>query len=227
MTDSEIIAAQEAERRKIARDIHDGPAQSLAAILLKLDLLMAGPAINDKELLQQELLQLKGIIQDIIKEMRQILSDLRPVNLEQENILIILEEYFAELKTKFDFRVNFKATGMLRNHPPHVKTAIFRLIQEAVNNSRKHAGVNGAEVEFHAGEEKIEISIIDTGKGFIKDQEIQKDDRFGLAGMIERADTLGGSIEIISEPGNGTRILIGIPLKERDDDGENQSSYRR
>ncbi len=207
-----ILAVQEAERRRIARDIHDGPAQSLAAVLLQLNFLTAEPITNNTEELRQELLRLKGIAQDSMNEMRQILFDLKPVRQNNDSLLSVLEDYFAEIKAKYNFCIELNSRGVPQIYPPYIQTALFRLVQESVNNCRKHAGVNKVHIMLAENREQIEILIEDAGKGFDKTGELNKADNFGIAGMLERTALLGGTIEIESKPGAGTQILIIIPL---------------
>lgn len=219
-----ILEAREAERRKIARDIHDGPAQSLAAVLIKLSLLSMEPAaVADCQQLRQQLSELEDMVQESMNEMRRILFDLKPVRLDKQSLLTALEDYFVEIKANFGMVVKIEAAGQPQIYPFHMQTALFRLVQEAINNIRKHAGVSTAEIVLSESEERVEILIKDEGQGFDRDRELNKAAGYGIAGMQERVDLLGGTIEILSEPGAGTRVLIGIPLKGRRYSGEDKN----
>ncbi|MDD3893735.1 MAG: ATP-binding protein, partial [Syntrophomonadaceae bacterium] len=153
------------------------------------------------------------IAQDSMNEMRQILFDLKPVRQNNDSLLSVLEDYFAEIKAKYNFCIELNSRGVPQIYPPYIQTALFRLIQESVNNCRKHAGVNKAHIMLSENREQVEILIEDAGKGFDKTGELNKADSFGIAGMLERTALLGGTIEIESKPGAGTQILIIIPLK--------------
>lgn len=222
-----ILEAREAERRKIARDIHDGPAQSLAAILIKLNLLAMEPAAADNQQFKQQLSQLKDIAQESMNEMRQILFDLKPARLDKNSLLATLEDYFAEIKDKFGFVVKLEAVGVPQIYPVYLQTALFRLAQEAITNIRKHAGVSTAQIVLSESEELVKILIKDEGSGFDKARELNRTASYGIVGMRERVDLLGGSIEILSEPGAGTQIIIGIPLKGRHYIGEDKNINSR
>ncbi len=213
-TEKKLLAAREAERRKIAREIHDGPAQSLAAILLRLDLMTTEALSDNPEQIRKELLQIREIVQDCLNETRKILFDLKPVR-ENTSLLSVLEDFFADMKAKYAFSVEFSTKGIPQIYPVYMQTALFRLVQEAVNNSRKHAGVSKIQIILSESEEQLEILIEDQGSGFDTNRALMNENRFGISGMQERVDLLGGSMTIQSKPGAGTQILIGIPLKGR------------
>ena len=213
-TEKKLLAAREAERRKIAREIHDGSAQSLAAILLRLDLMAAENLSNNPEEIRRELQQIKEIVQDCLNEMRQILFDLKPVR-ENISLLSVMEDFFADIKAKYGFIVEFKTKGIPQIYPVYMQTAIFRLVQEAVNNSRKHAGVSKVQIILSESKEQLEILIEDQGSGFDTNRAFINENSFGIAGMQERVDLLEGRMKIQSKPGAGTQILIEIPLKGR------------
>lgn len=223
-----ILEAREAERRKIARDIHDGPAQSLAAILITLDLLASEISETaDCQQLKQQLSQLKDIAKEGMDEMRQILFDLKPTSAEKDSLLSLLDDYFTEIKAKFNFTINLETVGSPQIYPVYIQTALFRIVQEAINNIRKHAGVSKAQIVMTESREQLKFLIKDEGKGFNKERELNKAGSYGLVGMKERVELLEGTIEIISEPGAGTQILIEIPLKGRHNIGEGKSYNSR
>mgnify|MGYP001343293601 CR=1 FL=1 len=124
-------------------------------------------------------------------------------------------DFFADIKAKYGFIVEFKTKGIPQIYPVYMQTAIFRLVQEAVNNSRKHAGVSKVQIILSESKEQLEILIEDQGSGFDTNRAFINENRFGIAGMQERVDLLEGRMKIQSKPGAGTQILIEIPLKGR------------
>lgn len=206
-----ILAAKEDERRKIAREIHDGPAQTLAVILLRLELLIAQSA-NEPGQIISELELLRKVSQDCLNEMRQILCELKPV-FTRLSLSSALQGLFADNSSLYDFQVKYEARGTPRTYPVHIQVAVFRLVQEAVNNSRKHAGVEEASVILSEDEERIAIFIVDRGQGFELKKALGKENCLGIIGMQERVGLLGGTLHIESESGAGTKIYLEIPLK--------------
>jgi two-component system sensor histidine kinase DegS len=222
-----ILEAREEERRKIARDLHDGPAQSLAAILLDLSILIAElPATEELEKLRKQLTKLQDIAKDSLNEIRQVLYDLKPVQLNS-TLKSVLQDHFDQVNIKFGLETEFQTAGIPQKYPTYVQIAIFRLVQEALNNIVKHAGVKKACVILYESEEKITLTIKDEGKGFNKGKESNKSGSYGIEGMRERATLLEGTLDIISKPGAGTQILIEIPLKGRHYIGESKSNDSR
>ncbi|NLB52269.1 MAG: sensor histidine kinase [Syntrophomonadaceae bacterium] len=222
-----ILEAREEERRKIARDLHDGPAQSLAAILLDLSILVAElPATEELEKLKKQLTKLQDIAKDSLNEIRQILYDLKPVQLNS-SLKSALQDYFDQMNIKFGLETEFQTAGVPQNYPTYVQIAIFRLVQEALNNIVKHASVKKACVFLYESEEKITLTIKDEGNGFNKEKELSKSGSYGIVGMRERTVLLGGTFDIISKPGSGTQILIEIPRKGRHYIGESKGNDSR
>ena len=206
-----LLSAKEDERRRIARELHDGPAQTLAAVILRLDLLVAGSPDSPGQIMP-ELELLRNISRDCLQEIRQILYELKPVCAE-DCLSSALRGLCADSRSLYDFRVEFENRGTPRTYPVHIQTAVFRLVQEAVNNSRKHAGVDKAAVILTEDGGKIEVFIADQGRGFDLEKVLAQKDCLGITGMRERAALLGGTLQIKSESGAGTKILLGIPLK--------------
>jgi two-component system sensor histidine kinase DegS len=205
-----LLKSQELERRKIARELHDGPAQTLAAVLMHLDFLQ-GLGGQDLDSLQQKLDLIKDMSRECLNEIRRILFDLKPVLLE-EDFYHSLQEYLRELQFKYNLQVEFSQIGEKRKYDLLISGSLFRIIQEAMSNIRKHAHTEKATLRLEDSGNKITLIIQDQGAGFDPQKEAPEDS-YGILSMKERVQLLGGVMKIDSEPGAGTQITIIVPLE--------------
>ncbi len=213
-----VIKAQEEERLRVAREIHDGPAQSMANVVLRAEIcekLMD----SEPEQVRQELRDLKEMVKESLQEVRKIIFDLRPMVLDDLGVVPTLRRFITELQKRLPISVEFVVLGGEERRLPEVlEVAVFRIVQEALNNIFKHSKAKRAVVRLEVLPRRINIGISDDGCGF----ETQKimgmgdvdRDNFGLLGMKERVELLTGEIKINSRPGKGTEIQVNIPVKE-------------
>lgn len=208
-----VIEAQEEERKRISREVHDGPAQMLANVLLRTDLITRSYDEKGVERAIQELRDLKGMVRDTLHEVRRIIYDLRPMALDDLGIVPTLKKYLNSVQDYNEGTyIEFSSRGEDRRMPMNYETAIFRLVQEGVNNAIKHGSAKEIRVNFEWLKENVNISIKDNGTGF--DMALTKQNSFGIVGMKERIDLLDGTMDIQSEIGQGTRIMFIIPIKK-------------
>lgn len=208
-----VIEAQEEERKRISREVHDGPAQMLANVLLRTDLITRSYDEKGVERAIQELRDLKGMVRDTLHEVRRIIYDLRPMALDDLGIVPTLKKYLNSVQDYNEGTyIEFNSRGEDRRMPMNYETAIFRLVQESVNNAIKHGSAKEIRVNFEWLKENVNISIKDNGTGF--DMALTKQNSFGIVGMKERIDLLDGTMDIQSEIGQGTRIMFIIPIKK-------------
>lgn len=209
-----FVEAQEKERNRIAREIHDGPAQYLASTLMRIDFCKM---LLNKDLEEGlvELEDLKSNVRKTLKEVRGIIFDLKPPFLNG----ITLEAAIEDLKEAFMEETSTNLTIDIENSDYEVdyviEVAVYRIIQEILNNIKKHAEAKNSEVQLEIGEEYIYLSIKDDGKGFDV-TEFFKNARkntknYGLKGIYDRIDELGGSMQIKSLVGEGTQYRIKLP----------------
>jgi len=208
-----IIKAQEEERRRVAREIHDGPAQLLANVVLRLDLsqkMFSG----DPEKMRNELNELKELVRQSLRDVRKIIFDLRPMALDDLGLVPALRAYLKGFEDRSGLQVITSFFGGERRLKPSLEVAVFRLIQEATNNAEKHAEAKKVWVKVEIQPEWVRSVVKDDGKGFDLDEVLESEDtsRFGLVSMRERVELLDGEMEVDTEPGRGTRIDITIPL---------------
>ncbi len=206
-----IILAQEEERKRVAREIHDGPAQSLANLVLRAEICEKLLEHNPQDL-QGELHELKEMVRGSLNEIRQIIFDLRPMVLDDLGIIATLKRYLADFQEKHQITVEFSTPGAQSKRLKGLETAIFRVIQEALSNVVKHAEATHVHVKVEITENVANIVVRDNGKGFEIEEEYD-DNSFGLMGMQERVELLEGKMKLDSKPGRGTEIFVQIPIK--------------
>ncbi|MBA7618312.1 hypothetical protein ES703_25633 [subsurface metagenome] len=210
----EITRAQEEERKRIARELHDSTAQTLIALLHHLENLLSDKA----ELPVREAKALWAFyeeIRDVLREVRRFSRDLRPSILDDLGLLPALEWVTGELKKEHGIETSLKMVGSGRRFSPEVELLLFRIVQEALRNVAKHAQASKAEVKFEFDKQKIRITISDDGIGFQLPEslgELLHAGKLGLAGIQERVQLLGGSLELKSKIGKGTTIIASVPI---------------
>ncbi|HEX3581066.1 MAG TPA: MHYT domain-containing protein [Thermoanaerobaculia bacterium] len=190
-----------AERRRIARELHDEIGQLLTT--LRLTLRLNGEAGSD-------LARAQAILDELIERVRNLALDLGPALLDDFGLPTALASLFERYK---GMDIEFEQWGLNdRRFASEVETAAYRIVQEAVTNVARHAGVNRANVRIWATKDRLEIEVEDRGKGFDLSRTDSARSAFGLAGMRERAHILGGSLTIESMPGDGTRVTAELPI---------------
>jgi two-component system sensor histidine kinase DegS len=221
-----IVEMQEAERRKIARELHDGPAQSLASMLIRLDLVMHMLPEKDHEI-RHEIQNIKAIGSESITDVRSIMYDLKPYLMHEQGLHATLKDYFNEYEAKYSFFIDYVTFGQQRQYDLALEVGLLRMVQEAITNVRKHAGVNKALVKFEDNGSHLTLVIKDEGKGFDFGEIRQKRESYGIVGMQERVKIFGGELEIFSRPGEGAQIIIKVPLEGEADHGQSKGDHSR
>lgn len=213
-----IVGAQESERQRIARDLHDETGQSLTAIGMGLKGLADE---SDSKRRIATLSQLQSLTSDSIRELQRIISDLRPAHLDDLGLSATLRWYAARIHELTSIHVRVDIEGDEPALDDAVKITIFRIVQEALNNIVKHAQANNVNVKIHYLQYEARIHIFDNGAGFEMKAVQNRIGRvsLGLAGMQERAALLGGGVTVSSRPGYGTEVEAVVPfhmLKQED-----------
>lgn len=206
-----IIEAQEEERKRISREIHDGPAQTMANILLRSELIERTYKTGDVDGALTEIQNLRKLIRGSLSEVRRIIYDLRPMALDDLGLIPTLKKYIENVAEENKVRIEFKELGDKKKLKKHYEVALFRLIQESLQNVFKHAQATSIIVKIEIANEYVTMLVKDNGKGF--ETSNKKDKSFGLIGMRERVEILEGEIKIKSQLNKGTSIYIKLPLK--------------
>ncbi|MED4474724.1 sensor histidine kinase [Oceanobacillus caeni] len=207
-----IIEAQEEERRKISREIHDGPAQSLANILLRSELIEKIYLQGDVSKAMDEIKSIRGMIRSSLVEVRRIIYDLRPMALDDLGLVPTIKKYISNVGEYNNIQIDFVMMGTEKRLNPKYEIAFFRLMQEALQNAIKHAEASVIQVKLEIGTNYLTLMVKDDGKGF--NTELKKEQSFGLIGMKERVENLQGELSIQSEIGKGTVITIRVPYND-------------
>lgn len=211
-----IIKAQEEERKRLSREIHDGPAQMMANVLMRSNLIDRIYREKGPEKALQEIQDLKINVRNALSEVRRIIYDLRPMALDDLGIVPTLKKY---LSTIMEYNPGVDIQFISYNNELRISSdyevAIFRLVQEGVNNALKHGNSSVIYVKIEWLRDEINVVVKDNGKGF--DTESIREGSFGIIGMKERIDLLKGTIKISSVIGKGTTVLMKIPLPQEDE----------
>ena len=194
-----LVDIQEAERRALARELHDEMGQILASLRLRLE---GGTA--------QAAAEVQSILGELLERVRGLSMNLRPPTLDDLGLLPTLLWHFERYRTETGVRVEFRPRDPVGRFAPEVETAAFRIVQEALTNVARHARVTEVEVSLEARADGLELRVEDQGTGF-EPATARPGASGGLAAMRERARLLGGRVQIESVPGRGTRLVAELP----------------
>jgi two-component system sensor histidine kinase UhpB len=218
-----VLNAQEEERRRLARELHDQTSQALSIMLVGIDtgLKEMPPRVSEGH---QQLLFLKKVATQTLEELRALSRNLHPTVLDDLGLLPAVRWYARNTLEKAGIHVTIDARGLDERLPSEIETAVFRIVQESLSNVLRHAEAKEATVRLVKADGELAVEVSDDGKGFdVNKVRSSRTHNLGLVGMEERATLLGGSFQIESGEGRGTRISVRIPLKW-DEDGKDQDS---
>ena len=209
---ADITRTQEEERKRIARDLHDDTVQSLIAINQRLELLKE--TLDEPKEARSRLAEIKTMVTGAIASVRQFSRDLRPLTLEDLGLTSAMQYLVNQLAQSEGIDVHLKVEGQPENLPADMEVAIYRILQEALNNVKKHAHANQVDVLAQFTEKQVSLSISDNGVGFEVPEnmtDFASSGSFGIMGLEERAHLFGGKVIVDSMPQNGTSIHLVIP----------------
>lgn len=207
-----IIGAQEEEKKRLSREIHDGPAQMMANVMMRSDLVERIYKERGATEAFEEIRNLKVMVRSALYEVRRIIYDLRPMALDDLGLIPTLKKYLKTIEEYHEStKIEFATIGKEARLPSKYEVALFRLVQESVQNALKHAEASNIAVKVELRRDQIIVLVKDNGKGFDKNQ--KKAESFGLIGMRERVQLLDGEITIDSKIGVGTIVMINVPIR--------------
>ncbi len=212
-----VVKAQEEERRRIARELHDNICQRLSAIKLHMEALEEGVA-NKRTGFFKQLQLMKNQIGGTINEVRGISANLRPTTLDDLGLVTALQLLCREFEKTHEIKISLNVQGVEKSMLDiHKETALYRIAQEAFENIAKHANAKNVSLDLYTRDSVIAMSIEDNGKGFdpVKLPQRKEHSGFGLMNMKERSLLLGGTFQISSSHGKGTKVHLEIPLHSR------------
>jgi two-component system, NarL family, sensor histidine kinase UhpB len=204
------VIAQEAERSRIARELHDETSQALTAFTLNLATLEKSMQVSLE--VEQLIKRLQDLSQQMSQSIYRMVHDLRPAQLDDLGLVPALRYLIDEARNRLGLEVTLSVNGTRQRLDPLVETVIFRVAQEGITNISRHARTSWALIEVSFNPQEIILEIVDHGKGFNVNEDLSPPRGWGLEGMRERAESLGGSFQIQSTPGHGTAVKVVIPL---------------
>ena len=219
----QIIKAQEDERLRVSREIHDGPAQEMANLIYQASICERLVDTRPEEA-KAGLQELRRQIRTCLADVRQIIFDMRPMSLDDLGLVPALRQLVSKLEERKVLKTDFQVNGKERALEKHVEVTLFRIIQEGLNNIHRHAGVSEGRLRLLFSPNDLSILISDEGRGFdmAETEEMRKsgtgNGHFGILGMEERAKLIGASLNVISNPGEGTKIHVKLPYPKLEKD---------
>lgn len=209
-----VVGAQEAERQRIARELHDETGQSLTAIGMGMHAVGASLAA-DPDRASQRLRELESLVDRSLNELQRLIADLRPSHLDDLGLPAALRWYAGEVQGRTALKISVEVFGEPRPLPGPVSTALFRITQEALTNVVRHAEASTARIRVRYGESGLDLHVSDDGRGFDpRPIGSREPGAWGLLGIEERATLLGGTAVIRSRPGEGTTVEVSVPYSE-------------
>ncbi len=208
----ELFQIVEDERMRIARDMHDGPAQLLANLVLKAEIVERVVDL-DRDTAMTELADFKATVRVALEETRKLIFDLRPMTLDDLGLVPTLRKFCVDFEQRSGMRARLNIVGAERRLPGDLEASLFRIVQEAMNNARKHSGGDTIDVTVMIGPQRVVASVRDNGAGFdvaATQERAERTRHLGLVSMRERAGLENGVLDITSLPGHGTQVRVSI-----------------
>jgi two-component system sensor histidine kinase DegS len=206
-----LVNAQETERQRLSRQIHDGPAQALSNFILQTEIAMRLMDVDAAQA-REELNNLKMSAMGTFQKVRNFIFELRPMMLDDLGLVPTVRRYCDAFKEQAGLDINVTVTGNERRLEPYLEVMLFRAIQEVLGNAARHSQATSVKVMLDLGEDRVRVSVDDNGRGF-DPESLQQSNSLGLKLIRERAEMLGGNFEVDSNPGKGTRVSFAVPAR--------------
>jgi two-component system sensor histidine kinase DegS len=203
-----MIQAQESERQRLARQMHDEPAQALSNFILQTEIAMRLFDV-DQSKAREELGNLKIAAMSTFQKVRDFIFDLRPMMLDDLGLVPTLNRYIEAYKEQSSIEVRVIVSGMEQRLEPYLEVLIFRAVQELVGNSARHSQATQIKIQIEALDNDVPVMVEDNGKGFEVDQAIEQG--MGLKLIRDRVEMLNGEMHVVSEAGKGANVTFQIP----------------
>ncbi|MGD1996658.1 MAG: histidine kinase [Anaerolineae bacterium] len=209
-----VIEAQERERQRLARQMHDGPAQSLTNLILQAEICERLFEV-DAEQARAELANLKTAAASTFQQVKNFISNLRPMMLDDLGLVLTLRRYVDDFKEDSNVGVNLTVTGREKRIANYKEVTIFRVVQDLMNNARDFSQATSIQVTVDMGDERVLAAVEDNGSGFDLAELTSGPtaEEMGLNTLRERVEMLDGRFQIESDPGRGTRVALEIPVR--------------
>jgi signal transduction histidine kinase len=204
----QVITAQEEERKRIARELHDETGQALTSLMVRLQTMNQQCPVPE---LKPQMEEVRRLIAQTLDDVHNLAVELRPSVLDDLGLEAALQRYIQDYRRRFQLDIDFVAVGLDERLPPAAETTLYRIVQEGLTNIARHAQARTASILLERRNGRVRVIIEDDGQGFAL-QQVAGSGRLGLYGMRERAELLDGTFTIESEPGQGTSIFVEVPL---------------
>jgi two-component system sensor histidine kinase DegS len=204
-----LVQAQEAERLRLSRQMHDGPAQALSNLILETEIAMRLFDVN-KEQAYQELGTLRDSASKTFQQVRDFIFELRPMMLDDLGLVPTVKKYAEAIQDTSGTQIKFGVTGTERRMEPYLEVMIFRAVQELLRNALNHSQANQISVEMDVGESFVVVTVEDDGRGF-EIQDLEQEQGMGLKVIKERVEMISGEFELASQIGEGTKVVFKVP----------------
>ncbi|PTF96521.1 sensor histidine kinase [Staphylococcus chromogenes] len=203
------IAAQENERKRISRELHDGVVQELINVNVEMRLLKYQ---QDMESMVSQSQNVEGLMSKLIDDIRNLSSELRPSSLDDLGLDAAFKSYFKQLENNYGLVVNYHFDMPPQRFDSEIETVVYRVVQEAAFNAMKYANVDVIDINIRKDKNRLFAEVSDQGEGF-NPKDHPKGSGLGLYGMNERAELVNGKLEIKTEKGKGTMVTLEVPLE--------------
>jgi signal transduction histidine kinase len=221
----QLLSAQEEERKKISRELHDVIAQTLTTINVRLAALKKEAALNTKGL-ERKISRTQQLVEHSVNIVHRFARELRPTVLDDLGLIPALHAFMKSFTKETGIRVSLSAFAAVEEVNGDKRTVLYRVAQEALTNVARHAQASRAKVKIEKLDGAVCMKIKDNGKGFQKERVLhaKKSKRLGLLGMRERLEMVGGNFTVTSAPGKGTAVLARVPLIDRTSGGGGEAT---
>lgn len=208
----QVVEAAEHERIRVAAELHDGPVQALSALGFDLELGLLSLADGDHADVDAIIRRTASTISNEVADIRQLMAALRPPILDEGGIAFAIEEHARNVAQRSGLQITC-TTPPVTSVEPDVETALYRVTQEALSNIQRHAAARQVDIELSIADRMATLTVTDDGTGFVvpSTADLLRDGHYGLAGIAERAAMAGGSMQLHTEPGRGTRLTFSLP----------------
>ncbi len=206
-----VVNAQEAERQRLSRQMHDGPAQAMSNFILQTEIAMRLLDVDAAQA-KEELGNLKAAAMGTFQKVRNFIFELRPMMLDDLGLVPTIRKYVDAFKEQTGLDVSLTITGSERRLEPYLEVMIFRAVQELLGNAARHSQAAMVKILLDMGSETIRVSVDDNGKGF-DPESVLSGKSLGLKLIRDRTEMLGGTFDIDSTTGKGARISFSIPVR--------------
>jgi two-component system sensor histidine kinase DegS len=206
-----LVNVQESERQRLSRQMHDGPAQALSNFILQTEIAMRLLEVDPVQA-REELSNLKVAAMGTFQKVRNFIFELRPMMLDDLGLVPTIRKYADAFREQTNLDVSVTVTGTERRLEPYIEVMIFRAIQELIGNASRHSQATTVKVLLDMGDQLVRVTVDDNGKG-VDSEILDQGGSLGLKLIRERAEMLGGSFEIDSAVGKGTRVVFSVPAR--------------